>query len=44
LVVLAKDPLADLVNLRSVVMTVKRGRVFPRRGFVPLRKGDITDF
>jgi imidazolonepropionase-like amidohydrolase len=43
LVVLAKDPLADLVNLRSVVMTVKRGRVFPRTGFKPLRKGDITD-
>ena len=44
MVVLARDPLAGTPNLRSVVMTVKRGRVYPRNAFKPLRKGDITDF
>ena len=44
LVVLEKDPLAAVDNLRSVVMTIKRGQVFPRRDFVPLQEGDITDF
>ena len=43
LVVLARNPLIDLDNLRSVVMTVKRGRIFDRRTFVPLQQGDITD-
>ena len=44
LVVLARDPLETLDNLKSVVMTVKRGRAFQRGDFVPLREGDITDF
>jgi imidazolonepropionase-like amidohydrolase len=43
MVVLARDPLADLKNLQSVVMTVKRGRIFDRSSFVPLQPGDITD-
>ena len=42
-VVLDRDPLADLGNLRSAVMTVKRGRVFQRRSFVRLRKGDVPE-
>jgi len=44
LVVLARNPLDDLANLKSVVMTVKRGRAFERRAFVPLVPADITDF
>ena len=43
MVVLARDPLADLSNLKSVIMTVKRGRVFQRTAFAPLTEGDITD-
>ncbi|MBV9930301.1 MAG: amidohydrolase family protein [Alphaproteobacteria bacterium] len=33
LVVLARNPLDDLANLRSVVLTVKRGRDYPRGEF-----------
>lgn len=43
MVVLARNPLADLKNLRSVLMTVKRGRIYMRSAFVPLTKDDITD-
>jgi imidazolonepropionase-like amidohydrolase len=43
MVVLARNPLADLKNLESVLMTVKRGRVYARSAFVPLTKDDITD-
>ncbi len=43
MVVLARDPLADLDNLKSVVMTMKRGRIFERAAFAGLREGDITD-
>ena len=43
MVVLSRDPLASLENLKTVVMTVKRGHVFPRRAFIPLHKEDITD-
>ena len=43
MVVLARNPLADLKNLRSVLMTVKRGRIYTRSAFVPLTKDDITD-
>ena len=43
MVVLARDPLADLSNLKSVIMTVKRGRVFQRTAFAPVTEGDITD-
>jgi imidazolonepropionase-like amidohydrolase len=44
MVVLAKDPTSSIDNLKSVVMTVKRGRIFPRSGFIPLQAEDITDF
>ena len=43
MVMLTRRPLADLKNLRSVLMTVKRGRVYARSAFVPLVKDDITD-
>ncbi len=43
MVVLSRDPLTNLNNLQSIVMTVKRGRIFRRAAFVPLQKGDITD-
>lgn len=43
LVVLSRDPLLDLENLKSVVMTVKRGRIFERSAFIPLTAQDITD-
>ena len=33
MVVLAKNPLDDVRNFRSVVLTVKRGRQFPRSAF-----------
>jgi imidazolonepropionase-like amidohydrolase len=42
-VVLTRDPLADLNSLKSVIMTVKRGRIFERSAFVPLSEDDITD-
>lgn len=32
-VVLARDPLADIANVRSVEMTVKRGREYPRADY-----------
>ncbi len=44
MVVLAKDPLVTLDNLKSIVITVKRGRIFPRGDFIPLQEGDIIDF
>lgn len=43
MVVLALDPLASIDNLKSVEMTIKRGHMYPRRDFVPLEEGDITD-
>ena len=43
MVVLNRNPLADLKNLQSVLMTVKRGRVYARSAFVPLTRDDITD-
>jgi hypothetical protein len=43
MVVLTRDPMLDLDHLKSVVMTVKRGRIFPRSEFVPLHRADITD-
>ena len=43
MVILARNPLADLDSLKTIVMTVKRGRLFERSAFVPLRAGDIVD-
>lgn len=34
-VVLARDPLADIANVRSVETTVKRGREYPRADYKP---------
>ncbi len=44
MVVLVKNPLSSIDNLKAVVMTVKRGRVFLRDDFLPLQEDDITDF
>jgi imidazolonepropionase-like amidohydrolase len=44
MVVLNRNPLEDIGNLRSTEMTVKRGTSFVRSDFVPLAKGDIEDF
>lgn len=43
MVILARDPLTDLNNLKSVTATMKRGRMFDRTAFVPLVQGDISD-
>lgn len=43
MIVLQQSPLDDLGHLKSLVMTVKRGREYPRKDFVPLTVGDITD-
>jgi imidazolonepropionase-like amidohydrolase len=40
-VVLAKDPLADIENIRSVVMTVKRGHAFARADFKPVTEEEM---
>ncbi len=44
MIVLAKNPLDSLDNLKSVVFTVKRGVTFKRSDFVPLVEADITDY
>lgn len=43
MVVLTRNPLDDIENLKSVEMTVRRGRIYRRADFKPLRKGDVTD-
>ena len=43
MVVLTHDPLVDLRHLKTVIMTMKRGRMCERTAFVPLKEGDITD-
>ena len=35
-VVLAKDPSADIGNLRSIETTVKRGKEYPRADYRPI--------
>ncbi|MFL6680058.1 MAG: amidohydrolase family protein [Burkholderiaceae bacterium] len=44
MVVLEKDPRASIDHLESLVMTIKRGHVFPRADFVPLVDADVVDF
>lgn len=44
MVVLRKNPLEDIGNLRSVEITIKRGRIFNRGDFKPLTEGDIEDY
>jgi imidazolonepropionase-like amidohydrolase len=43
MIVLARNPLRNIDNLKSIAMTVRRGRIYLRKDFVPLRKGDVTD-
>ncbi|MGZ6039376.1 MAG: amidohydrolase family protein [Phenylobacterium sp.] len=43
LIVLTRDPLADIENLKSLELTVKRGRPYPRADFKPLTKGDLEE-
>jgi imidazolonepropionase-like amidohydrolase len=43
LVVLSSDPTESLANLRSVVMTVKRGREYERSGYTPIAPGEMND-
>ncbi len=43
LVFTARDPLADIANLRSVVMTVKRGTIYRRSDYKPITKDEVGD-
>ena len=43
MVVLAKDPLADIENLKSLELTIKRGRAYARADFQPLTEQDLKD-
>jgi hypothetical protein len=42
-VVLARNPLADIANMRSVLFTVKRGRIFDRRDYRPITRQEVPD-
>lgn len=42
MVVLARDPLTDITNMRSVVMTVKRGRAYQRQDFKPVTAEELS--
>jgi cytosine/adenosine deaminase-related metal-dependent hydrolase len=43
LVVLGRDPVADITNMRSVLFTVKRGRRFDRRDYRPISRQEMPD-
>jgi imidazolonepropionase-like amidohydrolase len=43
LVVLARNPAASLANMRSIVMTVKRGREYERAGYRPIAPEEMKD-
>jgi len=43
LIVLAKDPTADIANLKTLNFTVKRGREYRRADFKPLTKDELAD-
>ena len=43
MVVLARDPTADIANLRSVVFTVLRGRRYDRADYLPIRREELPD-
>jgi imidazolonepropionase-like amidohydrolase len=36
----SKDPLADIDNLKSVVMTIKRGRLYRRTDYRPITRDE----
>ncbi len=42
-VVLTADPVANIDNIRSVNMTVKRGRAYPRNDYRPVTKQEMGD-
>ncbi|HUD93508.1 amidohydrolase family protein [Sphingobium sp.] len=41
--VLAADPSADIANIRSIEMTVKRGREYRRQAYRPVTKEEMAD-
>ena len=43
MVVLAKDPLADIANIGSIVTTVKRGKAFQRADYPPVTAAEMKD-
>jgi imidazolonepropionase-like amidohydrolase len=43
MIVLTRDPTADIQNLKSLELTIKRGRVYPRADFKPLTETDLKD-
>jgi len=43
LIVVARDPTADIGNLKSLEFTVKRGREYRRADFKPLTKDELDD-
>lgn len=40
---LTRDPLADIANVKSVTLTIKRGKEFPRRAFRPISPAEARD-
>lgn len=42
-VVLTADPSADIAAIRSIVMTVKRGRAYPRADYRPVKPEELSD-
>jgi imidazolonepropionase-like amidohydrolase len=42
-VILAKDPSADIANIRTITMTVKRGRAYQRGDYVPVTPDEVKD-
>lgn len=42
MVVLARDPLADIANMRSVTLTVKRGRAYSRGDFRAVTEEELS--
>ena len=43
LIAVAKDPTADIANLKTLELTVKRGREYRRADFKPLTKAELDD-
>jgi imidazolonepropionase-like amidohydrolase len=43
LVFVAKNPLDDIANLKSVVLTVKRGVPYRRSDYRPIQKDEVRD-
>jgi Amidohydrolase family len=43
LIVLGRDPTADIENLKSLETTIKRGRAYPRADFAPPTEQELRD-